>query len=259
MTTLLDKNNLEINEGETVKYVSKSYGVEENGLVRIESWDGETLMVVQWLEPFFCYAGEATQWEVTKNEYGFSTTIKNESQEGWFEKEFGSATLDTPPDKWIPALSTIVENYIKEEGIVFSLRENQLQIEHLSDNNGFLGTFMYLADKKVKEVFGNDKLLPAVYYANKNALVQLSFDFDPEISHHYNTLFIYSHLLLEVLEEIKEKYEKNPNLKVNDMIPIDSFVHEWILSSREGKFKVLPYRPDFTYSTTKISFTNKGQ
>lgn len=135
----------------------------------------------------------------------------------------------------IEKLSALVEKQINEEGVVFSISEQELKTEDVAATDGLLGLFLFRASEIHKEMF--QKRLGLAYEKNPEALL----DYIPELTGG-ETFVAWSHALhYAVEEEIKQLKLKKK--KINDMLILDDLYQDWFKGMQKQLYPVQVAKP----------------
>lgn len=241
----VDKNMAPLEIGQVVRYNIKGFKNDEEirGWAKILDLNTESANLLPWLEESSSYSSESSIWPLFWSEENGCYVASGSDQNATFDLTVEEAeAFDAPIDYWPDLLSLLATSFINEEKLKFSIRGNQLDTIQVSDPNGFLPAFVFLAEQTRKSIF-HDTDSALVFYANDKSIAGMSFLFDNERSPKQNTLYFHTHFLLDAMITMVEKYKKSTEYEENQVIPLDTLVADWLLACEKKQVDVLPFRP----------------
>jgi hypothetical protein len=232
--------------GQVVRYNIKGINNNEEiqGWAKVIDLDTEVASLLPWLEESAAYANDTPSqwplfWDEEKRCYVASGTSQNATFSLGIEE---SLAFDAPVEYWPDLLSLLATSFINDERLKFSIRGSVLDTVQVSDPNGFLPAFAYLADVTRSKIFP-DSESALVFYHNEKSIANMSFVFDDEKSPRQNSLYYHTHFLLDALINTVNAAKKNPEFIETGLIPLDEIVSDWLVACEKKKVLVLPYRP----------------
>lgn len=242
----VDREFKPLSIGQVVRYDIKGINSNEEitGWAKIIDLDTEVASLLPWLEESASYAADTpSQWPLFWNEEQSCFVASGTSQSAVFSLCLEEAMpFDAPVEFWPDLLSLLATSFINDEKLKFSIRGNTLDTVQVSDPNGFLPAFVYLADTTRAKIFPESES-SLVFYHNDKSIANMSFVFDNERSPRQNTLYYHTHFLLDALINTVNEIKKNPEFTETGIIPLDDVVSDWLLACEKKEVVVLPFRP----------------